>query len=163
MTPVFASITVTLLAIAFAIVCALMMLVILVQKPKGGGLSGAFGGAGGSAQAAFGARTGDVLTWVTVTFFATFLLLAMGLTWTAGPNANPEAPIRTSNPPSRPPPMPAGRALANRSRRKPIRPQATAAAPPRQTAKPAASKTDRTEPSSRALIRARAGRACSAH
>ena len=69
------------LAVLFIGVSLLMMLVILIQRPKGGGLSGAFGGAGGSAQAAFGAKTGDVLTWVTVVFFALFLLLAMGLTW----------------------------------------------------------------------------------
>ena len=62
-----------------------MMLVILIQKPRGGGLSGAFGGAGGSAQAAFGAKTGDVLTWFTVVCFAAFLMLAIGLTWAIQP------------------------------------------------------------------------------
>ncbi|MEX0885801.1 MAG: preprotein translocase subunit SecG [Phycisphaeraceae bacterium] len=69
---------------AFVTVCIVMMLVILIQKPKGGGLSGAFGGAGGggSEMAAFGAKTGDVLTWFTVILFVCFLLLAMGLTWT---------------------------------------------------------------------------------
>src|SRR5690606_10768513 len=76
---------ITALSIAFVLVCLFMMLVILIQKPKGGGLSGAFGGAGGSAQAAFGAKTGDVLTWFTVVCFALFLLLAMGLTWTIRP------------------------------------------------------------------------------
>lgn len=76
---------ITALGIAFVLVCLFMMLVILIQKPKGGGLSGAFGGAGGSAQAAFGAKTGDVLTWFTVICFALFLLLAMGLTWTIRP------------------------------------------------------------------------------
>ncbi len=69
------------LAILFIFTCILMMLVILIQKPKGGGLSGAFGGAGGGQQAAFGAKTGDVLTIVTVGFFVVFLGLAMGLTW----------------------------------------------------------------------------------
>ena len=71
---------------AFIIVCVVMMLVILIQKPKGGGLSGAFGGAGGGGgggeMSAFGAKTGDVLTWFTVILFLCFLLLAMGLTWT---------------------------------------------------------------------------------
>ncbi|MGB0767749.1 MAG: preprotein translocase subunit SecG, partial [Phycisphaeraceae bacterium] len=32
------------MAILFAVVCIVMMLVVLIQKPKGGGLSGAFGG-----------------------------------------------------------------------------------------------------------------------
>ncbi len=75
------------MAVAFVLVCLFLMLVILIQKPKGGGLSGAFGGAsGGSAQAAFGAKTGDVLTWFTVVCFALFLLLAMGLQWAIRPD-----------------------------------------------------------------------------
>jgi len=77
---------ISLLAVGFVLVCLFMMLVILVQKPKGGGLSGAFGGAGGgSAQAAFGAKVGDVLTWLTVACFVLFILLGMGLTWTINP------------------------------------------------------------------------------
>ena len=54
----------------------------LIQKPKGGGLSGAFGGGagGGSTQAVIGARVGDVLTIVTVVCFVLFLLLACGMT-----------------------------------------------------------------------------------
>jgi preprotein translocase subunit SecG len=77
-----------LMAVAFAIVCVFMMLVILIQKPKGGGLSGAFGGGagGGSAGAVVGARVGDVLTVVTVVCFLLFLGLAMGLTWTTSPS-----------------------------------------------------------------------------
>jgi len=73
------------LATLFVLVCVFMILVILIQKPRGGGLSGAFGGAGGSAQAAFGAKTGDVLTWFTVFCFTGFLVLAMGLTWAMKP------------------------------------------------------------------------------
>lgn len=77
---------ISLLSFLFVIVSVLMMLIILVQKPKGGGLSGAFGGAGGgSTQSAFGARVGDVLTWATVVFFLLFLFIAMGLTWTINP------------------------------------------------------------------------------
>ena len=78
---------------AFIIVCVVMMLVILIQKPKGGGLSGAFGGAGGgggSEMAAFGAKTGDVLTWFTVVLFLCFLFLAMGLTWAIRAEVRPE-------------------------------------------------------------------------
>jgi len=77
---------VTLLTILFVIVCLFLMLVILIQKPRGGGLSGAFGGAGGSAQSVFGARTGDVLTWFTVICFCLFIGLAMLLTWLARPD-----------------------------------------------------------------------------
>lgn len=92
---------VPLLAILFVAVCLFMMLVILIQKPRGGGLSGAFGGAGGSAQAAFGAKTGDVLTWFTVICFTAFLLLAVGLTWSIKPvDAESESmiePIQTND------------------------------------------------------------------
>ena len=71
------------LAIGFAVVCAIMMLVVLIQKPKGGGLSGAFGGGagGGNTQAFIGGRVGDFLTWTTVICFLLFLGLAMGMTW----------------------------------------------------------------------------------
>jgi len=73
------------LGICFVLICLFMILVILIQKPRGGGLSGAFGGAG-SAQAAFGAKTGDVLTWFTVICFTAFLCLAIGLTWMINPS-----------------------------------------------------------------------------
>lgn len=77
---------ISVLSFLFVLVSVLMMLIILVQKPKGGGLSGAFGGAGGgSTQSAFGARVGDVLTWATVVFFVLFITIAMGLTWTINP------------------------------------------------------------------------------
>ncbi len=68
------------LAFVFAMVAVLMVLVILIQRPKGGGLAGAFGGAGGSTQA-FGAKTGDFLTIVTVGLFLLFLLLGIALVY----------------------------------------------------------------------------------
>src|SRR5688500_17303563 len=61
-----ASWTTNIFSVLFFFTCVLMMGAILIQKPRGGGLSGAFGGAGGSAQSAFGGKTGDVLTWFTV-------------------------------------------------------------------------------------------------
>ncbi|MFP4144422.1 MAG: preprotein translocase subunit SecG [Phycisphaeraceae bacterium] len=90
------SVTVTLLAAIFALVAVFLMLIILVQKPKGGGLSGAFGGGGGSAQAAFGARTGDVLTWITSITFVVFILLAMVLTWAINPGTAGDASIEAA-------------------------------------------------------------------
>ncbi len=69
------------MGIFFFLACSFMILVVLIQRPKGGGLAGAFGGVGGAQQTAFGAKVGDVLTWVTVGFFVLFLSLAMGLTW----------------------------------------------------------------------------------
>ncbi len=61
----------------FIVVCLFLILVVLIQKGRGGGLSSAFGGAGGNT--AFGSKTGDVLTWVTSVVFGIFLLLAVGL------------------------------------------------------------------------------------
>lgn len=55
--------------------CCLLILVILLQKGRGGGLTGAFGGAGGSS--AFGAKTGDVFTWITVIVASLFLVLSI--------------------------------------------------------------------------------------
>ena len=58
----------------FVIVWALLlMLIVLIQRGKGGGLSGAFGGAGGSS--AFGSRSGDAFTKITLYGFALPLLL----------------------------------------------------------------------------------------
>lgn len=66
----------------FVLVSFVLVLAILIQKPKGGGLAAAFGGGGGGDQAMFGARVGDVMTWVTVVLFATFLGLAITLVYT---------------------------------------------------------------------------------
>ncbi len=68
-----------LLGLLFGSICVFLMLLILIQKGRGGGLSSAFGGAGGNT--AFGSKTGDVLTWVTSSVFVLFLLLAMGMIW----------------------------------------------------------------------------------
>ena len=62
------------LAAAIVIVCMLLVVIILLQKGRGGGLSGAFGGGGGSGSA-FGAKTGDVFTWITVAFVCLYFLL----------------------------------------------------------------------------------------
>ena len=91
-----------LITVLFVIICLFMILVILIQKPRGGGLTGAFGGAGGSASSVFGAKTGDVLTWFTCICFVLFILLAMGLTWAGRPGATADtniiAPAPSSNP-----------------------------------------------------------------
>src|SRR3954464_5216883 len=61
----------------FAFVAIVLILLVLIQKGRGGGLSSAFGGAGGNT--AFGSKTGDVLTWATSIVFGVFLLLAVAL------------------------------------------------------------------------------------
>ncbi len=52
-----------------------MILLVLIQRGKGGGLAGAFGGAGGSS--AFGSRAGDMFTRITLVVAGVWLLLAM--------------------------------------------------------------------------------------
>jgi preprotein translocase subunit SecG len=62
----------------FIFICIILIILVLIQKGRGGGLSGAFGGGGGGT--AFGAKTGDVLTWATSVVFGIFLLLAILMT-----------------------------------------------------------------------------------
>jgi len=64
-----------LLAVTLIGVCLFLMLVILLQRGRGGGVAGAFGGGGGSG--AFGAKTGDVFTWITVVVATVFVGLAV--------------------------------------------------------------------------------------
>src|SRR5436309_3650822 len=52
-----------------------LILLVLIQRGKGGGLAGAFGGAGGSS--AFGSRAGDFFTRLTIYTAAVWILLIM--------------------------------------------------------------------------------------
>src|SRR5271167_528375 len=56
---------------------------VLIQRGKGGGLAGAFGGAGGSS--AFGSRAGDTFTKVTIYLALFWIFLIMGLIKTIQP------------------------------------------------------------------------------
>lgn len=67
-----------LLVVLFAVISLALVLIILVQRPQGGGLASAFGG-GGNQDTAFGGRTGDALTIATVSTFVLWLLVAIGL------------------------------------------------------------------------------------
>lgn len=52
-----------------------MITLILIQRGKGGGLAGAFGGMGG--QSAFGAKAGDMMTRVTIGVAIFWILLCI--------------------------------------------------------------------------------------
>ncbi len=62
-------------AALFLISAVALILIILVQKGRGGGLSAAFGG--GLASGILGSKTGDFLTWVTIVLVGVFLTLAV--------------------------------------------------------------------------------------
>lgn len=91
----------TFLGILFLIICLLLIAVVLLQKGRGGGLGAAFGGAGSSA---FGTRTGDVFTWITIVLTGLFLLLAIFTTFSyrpptgtvATPRVDVEGPIEST-------------------------------------------------------------------
>jgi preprotein translocase subunit SecG len=53
----------------------LLMLLVLIQRGKGGGLAGAFGGVGGSSP--FGSRAADAFVKVTLYMAAVWILLIM--------------------------------------------------------------------------------------
>ncbi len=71
------SISINLLLVIFVIVCLLMTLLILMQRPKQEGLGAAFGG--GVTDQVFGARTTNVLQRGTVYLGSLFFLLSLTL------------------------------------------------------------------------------------
>ena len=71
------SIVIGLLYVVEVVVCLLLALVVMLQKPKDGGLGGVIGG--GMAEAAFGADAGNVLIKVTVWLGAIFLINTLAL------------------------------------------------------------------------------------
>jgi preprotein translocase subunit SecG len=84
----------------FILFCVALILIILLQKGKGGGLGAAFGG--GGAGSLLGTKTGDFLTWVTISLVAGFLVLAVlmgkfmrptGSSSLSAPVAPPATPI----------------------------------------------------------------------
>lgn len=78
------------IAVLLITVCALLMIVILLQRGRGGGLAGAFGGSGGSS--AFGAKTGDVFTWITVIMAGIFVSLAVAANFVLDQSPEPDPP-----------------------------------------------------------------------
>ena len=71
------SISIDLLLVIFVIVCLLMTLIILMQRPKQEGLGAAFGG--GVTDQVFGARTTNVLQRGTVYLGSLFFILSLAL------------------------------------------------------------------------------------
>jgi len=102
-----------LLGLVLIVICLILMAVILLQRGRGMGLSGAFGGGGGSS--AFGAKTGDVFTWITVGVTGAFLFLVIignfvfDMSVQAKPRVVETPPVSPTAPtPIDLPPMPSG-------------------------------------------------------
>jgi preprotein translocase subunit SecG len=64
-----------LIKLIYFFVCALLILVILVQDPRGGGLAGVFGGPGGAS--AFGTKAGDIFTKITIALGVAFFIIVI--------------------------------------------------------------------------------------
>ncbi len=59
-----------------------LIFIILIQRGRGGGLSGALGGTG---QSAFGSRAGDEMTYITLIVSAIWILLCVVCIWVLNP------------------------------------------------------------------------------
>jgi preprotein translocase subunit SecG len=95
--------------VVFILTCLILIGLVLLQKGRGGGLSGAFGGGGGNT--AFGAKTGDVLTWATSIVFGVFVLLAIALNLLANHRQTQQAALTVPVAVPPPPVQPDGRIL----------------------------------------------------
>src|SRR5580698_7342080 len=70
----------TLLDIVHIFVCAFLMLVVLLQQGKGGGMGAAFGG-GATAQVFGGRGAGNILTRATAVCAVTFMVTSVSLAY----------------------------------------------------------------------------------
>jgi preprotein translocase subunit SecG len=72
---------------AMTLLCSIFLVgLVLIQRGKGGGLAGAFGGMGGSS--AFGAKAGDVFTKVTIRTAVVWFVLNMSLVYLMNRNVD---------------------------------------------------------------------------
>ncbi|HEV3121897.1 MAG TPA: preprotein translocase subunit SecG [Isosphaeraceae bacterium] len=89
-----------LLNVLLVFLCLTLIFLVLIQRGKGGGLAGAFGGMGGSS--AFGTKAGDVFTKITMWVAGIWILVSMALVllmnsgrtsaWGGGDLGSPGAP-----------------------------------------------------------------------
>ena len=102
---IFAGVMHYIFGILMTLTSVFLILLVLVQRGKGGGLAGAFGGMGG--QSAFGTKAGDAFTKVTIgaaTFWILLCIAAVKLlsapAWTARGGAatnNNDPPAATAD------------------------------------------------------------------
>ena len=82
--PLVASFTSAVLGFSMFIVSLFLVLLILVQRGRGGGLTGALGGPGG--QSAFGTKAGDLFTRITSFVALGWITLCAFTMWSLGPD-----------------------------------------------------------------------------
>ena len=88
-----------LLGILLALSSVFLIVLVLIQQGRGGGLAGAFGGMGG--QSAFGTKAGDVFTKVTIGAATVWILLCVATVKYATGEASPfDANLGTSAQPA---------------------------------------------------------------
>jgi preprotein translocase subunit SecG len=104
------------LLVVEALVAVLMMLVILMQRPKSEGLGAAFGG--GVTENIFGAQTTNVLTTITTWLASIFFIIVLALSVLYAHRGTPDSAVRrelmkTAAPAKAPGPNPAKAAAQN--------------------------------------------------
>ena len=82
--PLVATFTSAMLGILMFVVSLFLVLLILVQRGRGGGLTGALGGPGG--QSAFGTKAGDLFTRITSFVALGWITLCAFTMWSLGPD-----------------------------------------------------------------------------
>ena len=82
----------TLLIVIHIIACLILIVAILLQSGRGGGLAGMFGG-GGATQTIFGVRTPKFLTRLTTAAAIAFLLTCISLTILSSKRAKSLMPV----------------------------------------------------------------------
>jgi preprotein translocase subunit SecG len=86
------SILINFLLVLEALVAVLMMLVILMQRPKSEGLGAAFGG--GVTENIFGAQTTNVLTTITTWLASIFFIIVLALSVLYAHRGVPDSAVR---------------------------------------------------------------------
>jgi preprotein translocase subunit SecG len=95
-----ASLIMKFVAVIWFLTAVILVFVVLIQKGKGGGLSGVFGG--GMAGSLLGADTKKPMTWFTIGLVSVFLLLAVLMAKFYKPSASSvvdETPVQQSTVP----------------------------------------------------------------
>ena len=71
-----------LLMMLLLVTAIFLIVLVLIQRGKGGGLAGAFGGMGG--QSAFGTKAGDLFTKITIGVASFWIILCAFTVWELG-------------------------------------------------------------------------------